>query len=454
MPMVSINPATGKLLQRYRATPSAGVEKALARAAKRSAAWRHESLATRSEAVRALGVVLRARRDSLAALITAEMGKPITQAQAEIEKCAACCEYYARQGASFLTPETPPESPAGSEVWFEPLGTVLAIMPWNFPFWQLFRAAAPAFIAGNAILLKHASNVSGCALAIESVAREAGLPAGLLQTLLVPPSAIAGLLADPRIRAVTLTGSTEAGRSVAALAGKALKPAVLELGGSDPYLIFEDADLDAAAECCASARLVNNGQSCVAAKRFIVARSLQVEFARRLAERMAARKVGDPCSADTDLGPLAREDLRTSLHQQVTASIKGGARLLSGGTVPKGPGAFYPPVVLTHVPAGTPAFEDELFGPVAAVIPARNEADALRLANHTPFGLGAAVFTRDSARAERVAKALDCGMVTLNGAVRSEVALPFGGTKESGLGRELGVWGVRSFVNIKAIRRC
>jgi succinate-semialdehyde dehydrogenase/glutarate-semialdehyde dehydrogenase len=280
-------------------------------------------------------------------------------------------------------------------VHFEPLGVILAIMPWNFPLWQAFRAAIPALVAGNGLVLKHASNVSGCALAIAAVVRAAGLPRDLLQVLLVSGRDASALIGDARIRGVTLTGSTEAGRAVAALAGAALKPAVLELGGSDPYLIFEDADLDAAAECCAAARLVNNGQSCVAAKRFIVARRIQAAFAQRLAERLNARRVGDPRAPDTDLGPLAREDLRRSLHRQVTASVAGGARLLTGGVVPRGPGSFYPPTLLSQVPPGTPAFADELFGPVAAVIPARTESEALRLAHATPFGLGAAVFTQD-----------------------------------------------------------
>lgn len=453
MSLVSIDPATGRVLQRYRPTPAAEIEATLARAARAAARWRQEPVAARCAAMQALGTALRARRDALAELITAEMGKPLAQSLAEVEKCAACCDYYARQGAAFLAPEIPPEAPAGAEVHFEPLGVVLAIMPWNFPLWQAFRAAIPALVAGNVLVLKHASNVSGCALAIAAVMRAAGLPRDLLQVLLVSGREASGLIRDARIRGVTLTGSTEAGRTVAALAGAALKPAVFELGGSDPYLIFDDADLDAAAECCAAARLVNNGQSCVAAKRFIVARRIQADFAKRLAERLNARRVGDPRAPDTDLGPLAREDLRRSLHRQVTASVAGGARLLTGGVVPRGPGSFYPPTLLSQVPAGTPAFADELFGPVAAVIPARTEAEALRLANATPFGLGAAVFTQDLDRARRVAAALESGMVAINGSVRSEVSLPFGGVKESGFGRELGLWGARSFVSVKTVRR-
>jgi succinate-semialdehyde dehydrogenase/glutarate-semialdehyde dehydrogenase len=329
---------------------------------------------------------------------------------------------------------------------------VLAIMPWNFPFWQVFRFAAPTLMAGNAALLKHASNVSGCALAIEALFREAGLPEGLFRTLLLGPGRVAPLIAAPQVAAVTLTGSTEAGRAVAAAAGAALKKTVLELGGSDPYLILEDADLEAAAETCASARLVNSGQSCIAAKRFLVLEPVRERFEALLVERLAARRVGDPLQEGVDLGPLARHDLRDQVHAQVLASVAGGARLLLGGAIPPGPGAFYPPTALTDVRPHTPAWDQEIFGPVASIISVPDEEEAIRVANDSAFGLGAAVFTSDLARGERIAaQGLLAGCCFVNAAVRSDPRLPFGGVKASGYGRELGVFGIREFVNLKTV---
>jgi succinate-semialdehyde dehydrogenase/glutarate-semialdehyde dehydrogenase len=389
----------------------------------------------------------------LARFATDEMGKPVTQALAEVEKCAGAVDFYAEHGARFLADEVPPEAPAGRAfVTYQPLGVVLAIMPWNFPYWQAFRAAAPALLAGNVLLLKHASNTTGCALAIEQVFRRAGLPAGVFQTLPVGSAHLDPVIRDPRVRGVTLTGSTEAGRKVAAAAGAALKKTVLELGGSDPYVVLADADLEPAAEICAAARLINSGQSCIAAKRFIVVARVRKKFEALFVERMAARRVGDPRVTATDVGPLAREDLRAELHAQVRRSLRCGARLLLGGRLPSGPGCYYPPTVLADVRPGMPAFDEELFGPVAAIVEAKDEADAIRLANDTPFGLGAAVFTRNRRRGERIARGqLDAGLAFVNDFVRSQPALPFGGVKDSGFGRELSVAGIREFVNIKTV---
>jgi len=454
MPLVSINPATGRLIQHHREHGAREISAAVDEAHRAFLDWRHVPFTERSSRLTALGATLRRQKNALARLITAEMGKPRSDARAEIEKCAVCCDFYAQHAAGFLKSHRPPGAPKNTEVVFEPLGVVLAIMPWNFPFWQLFRAAAPALMAGNTILLKHASNVSGCALAIERVFADAGAPAGLLRTLLVSSKAIPGLIQDPRVRGVTLTGSTAAGRQVGALAGAALKPVVLELGGSDPYVILADADLDLAAEVCAQARLTNAGQSCVAAKRFIVVESVRAAFEHRFTARMAARRMGDPTVKGTDFGPLARADLRKDLHAQVQQSVKHGARILLGGTLPpaKIKGAFYPATVLTDVRPGMPAYDEELFGPVAAIIPAKDESDALRIANDTAYGLGAAIFSRDRRRARALAREhIDAGMVFINAQVHSDSSLPFGGVKDSGLGRELSAFGIREFVNIKTL---
>jgi len=452
MPFTSINPATGEKIQDYSKTSAPLLTAAVERSHQVFLGWRELAITDRAAHVARIGVTLRQEGDALAALATAEMGKPIAQSRGEIEKCAAACDYYARQGAGLLESFRPPEAPPQAQVAFEPLGPLLAIMPWNFPYWQVFRAAIPALLAGNTVLLKHASNVSGCALAIEEVIHRAGLPPGVFQTLLVDSSHIPGLIAHPRIRAVTLTGSTGAGKQVGAAAGAALKPCVLELGGSDAYLILGDADLGLAAEVCAGARLVNSGQSCVAAKRFIVVHRVREEFERLFTERMAARRVGDPTEENTEVGPLARPDLREELHTQVRKSLRQGARALLGGKVPTGPGNFYLPTVLTDVVKGMPAFDQELFGPVAAVVSVPDEEAAIAAANDSPFGLGAAVFTRDLARGEEIARErLEAGLTFVNASVRSDVTLPFGGVKDSGFGRELGVWGARSFVNVKTV---
>ncbi len=451
MAFASFNPATGKRLRAYREHTPAQVAAAVTRAQTAFEDWRPLSMTQRARHVHSLARALRAQCEPLAQLMTAEMGKPIAQARAEIEKCALGCEHFARHAAAFLADERPPGAPKNSRVTFAPLGVVLAIMPWNFPFWQVFRAAVPALMAGNVVLLKHSSNVSGCALAVEKIFADAGAPRHLLQTLFVPSKKIPALIADPRVCAVTLTGSTAAGQQVAALAGAAMKKGVFELGGSDAYLILADADLDRAAEICAAARLVNNGQSCVAAKRFIVVERVRAAFEKKFVARMAARRMGDPRDPATGIGPLAREDLRTDLHAQVQKSIRRGARLLLGGKLPPGPGFFYPPTVLTDVAKGMPAYDEELFGPVAAIIPVRDEAEALVVANDSIYGLGAALFTKNKKRAVALARKLEAGLVFVNDFVRSDPALPFGGVKQSGYGRELGPYGIREFVNVKTI---
>ena len=391
-------------------------------------------------------------KQQLATLMTQEMGKTLKSAVAEAEKCAWVCRYYAEHAERFLAPEPVATDAGHSFVAFLPLGPVLAVMPWNFPFWQVFRFAAPALMAGNAGLLKHAANVTGCALAIEQVFKDAGFPAPLFRALLVPSKRVAGIIAAPPVKAVTLTGSTPAGRSVAGKAGEMVKKTVLELGGSDPYVVLEDADLEAASETCVAARLVNSGQSCIAAKRFIVVEPVRRQFEELFVEKMRARKMGDPLLPGVDVGPQARRDLRDDLHRQVEQSVKAGAKLLLGGMVPPGPGAFYPPTVLGEVRKGMPAFDEETFGPVAAIVPARDEADAIQQANDSPFGLGAAVFTRDVKRGERIAvEELEAGSCFVNALVKSDPRLPFGGIKESGYGRELSAFGIREFVNVKTV---
>jgi succinate-semialdehyde dehydrogenase/glutarate-semialdehyde dehydrogenase len=451
MPHQAINPATGAVLKTYPGHSAAEVHQRVTQAHEAYQRWRQQSFAVRAQVLRALAATLKRRSAELSKLAAQEMGKPVAQGRSEIEKCTAVCEYYAQEGARFLAPELIATDAAKSYVAFEPLGVVLAIMPWNFPYWQVFRFLAPALMAGNGALLKHASNVPGCALAIEAVCREAGVPEGLFATLLMDTKDVAALIAHPLIKAVTLTGSTPAGQAVASAAGAALKKTVLELGGSDPYLILEDAHLPQAAQACAASRLVNGGQSCIAAKRFIVIESVRGPFEGLLVEQMRQRVVGDPLLEGTAVGPLARRDLRDELHRQVERSVALGARVLLGGALPEGPGAFYPPTVLADVKKGMPAYDEETFGPVAAVISVRDEAEAIRVANDTPFGLGAAVFTRDTARGERVAAQVESGSCFINALVRSDPRLPFGGIKASGYGRELSAFGIREFVNIKTM---
>jgi len=451
MRFVSINPATGRRIASYRGYSRAEVMQTVARAHAAQFAWRRLSPAARGKHLRALARALLARRDEIAALATAEMGKPVAQARAEVEKCALVCDFYAEHGPRWLADERPAGAPRNARVTFEPLGVVLAIMPWNFPFWQVFRAAAPVLMGGNTLLLKHAPNVPGCALALANLFSDAGVPAGVFQVLLADTAPVPVLIADPRVRAVTLTGSTAAGQNVAALAGAAMKPGVFELGGSDAALVLADADLAAAAEICAHARLLNTGQSCVCAKRFIVVRSVLRDFEKLFVARMAARRTGDPTDPATQLGPLARAGLRDKLHAQITTSIRRGARVLLGGAPLPGPGFFYAPTVLANVRPGMPAYDEELFGPVAAIIAVRDEAEAVRAANATAFGLGAAIFTSSRARARRLIPQLEAGSVFVNDFVRSDAALPFGGVKQSGQGRELGAWGLRAFLNVKTV---
>jgi succinate-semialdehyde dehydrogenase/glutarate-semialdehyde dehydrogenase len=452
MSLRSVNPTDGSLVREYAETPPGEAASALAAAARAFESWRRTTFAERASSLRRAGALLRERREELARLMALEMGKPVAQGRAEAEKCAWVCEHYAEHAESFLAPEEARTDASKSYVAFEPLGPVLAVMPWNFPFWQVFRFAAPALMAGNVGLLKHASNVSGCALAIEEILHAAGVPRDAFRTLLVGSSRVAALVEAPEVVAVTLTGSTPAGRAVAATAGACLKKTVLELGGSDPYVILEDADLEKAAETCAAARLLNGGQSCIAAKRFVVVEPVLRRFEELLVARVRARRMGDPLEDGVDVGPQARRDLRDELHRQVEASVARGARVLLGCAVPDGPGAFYPPSVLTGVVPGMPAFDEELFGPVAAIVAAKDEGDAIRLANHTVFGLGAAVFTRDLERGERIARhELAAGSCFVNALVKSDPRLPFGGIRGSGYGRELGAFGIREFVNVKTV---
>jgi succinate-semialdehyde dehydrogenase / glutarate-semialdehyde dehydrogenase len=447
-----VNPATGEIVSEHPEHTPAQAAASVEDAARAQQRWRRESFAHRGAIVGRAGARLTARREELARLMAVEMGKPLKQGRAEIDKCAHACGYLAEHAEELLRPELIPTDARKSALAFQPLGVVLAVMPWNFPFWQVFRFAAPALMAGNTGALKHASSVPGCALAIESIFREAGLPEGLFPTLLVGAAQVEALIKHPRIAAVTLTGSTAAGKAVARLAGGELKKCVLELGGSDAYVILEDADIPTAAEICAAARLMNGGQSCIAAKRFVVLAPVVEAFTAALADALGRRKLGDPLDEATDLGPLARLDLRADLQRQVEASVRVGARLALGGAPSPGPGAYYPASVLTDVPRGCPARDDELFGPVAAIIPAGSEAEAIDIANESAYGLGAAVFTRDLARGERIAtQELEAGLCFVNAFVRSDPRLPFGGIKQSGFGRELHAIGIREFVNQKTV---
>jgi succinate-semialdehyde dehydrogenase / glutarate-semialdehyde dehydrogenase len=452
MRFTAINPATGAPGASFDATTPEQVNSIIARSHQAFEEWRMRSFAQRAVPMRQAAEILRAQARDYGRLMAVEMGKPIRDGIAEAQKCATACEYFAQHAEAFLAREILDTGAARSFVTFQPLGVVLAIMPWNFPFWQVFRFAAPALMAGNAAVLKHASNVPGCALAIADVFRQAGFPPELFATLLVDSKSVEALIEHPLIRAVTLTGSVGAGRAVARKAGEMLKKTVLELGGSDAYLILNDAELKTAAALAAQGRLVNSGQSCIAAKRFIVVESVRERFEELFVEWMRSVSVGDPMSEATDVGPLARHDLRDALHSQVEASIAKGARCLLGGKVPQGPGAYYPPTVLTDVRPGMPAHDEELFGPVAAVIAVKDEAAAIEAANRSCFGLGGGVFSRDLNRAERIAvQGIEAGSVFVNATVQSDPRLPFGGVKDSGYGRELSHYGIREFVNIKAV---
>ncbi len=448
----SINPATGEVAGAYEELSREAAARAIDESHAAFERWRETSFAERRALMERAAAVLRERSGEYARLMAVEMGKPVRQGRAEIEKCAWVCEYYATNAADFLAPETVATDASRSYVAYRPLGVVLAVMPWNFPFWQVFRFAAPALMAGNAGVLKHASNVCGCALAIEDAFAAAGFPRGVFRTLIVGSGAVDGIIAHSAVRAVTLTGSAAAGRAVARAAGGHLKKTVLELGGSDPYVVLDDADVERAAAACAESRLINAGQSCIAAKRFIVVESRLREFTERLVEEMQRRTVGDPLDEATDVGPLARLDARDDLHRQVAESVARGARCLLGGRVPAGGGSFYPPTVLAGVTKGMSAHDEELFGPVGAVVAARDEEDAIRAANDTSFGLGAAIFARDTERADLIAaRRIEAGSCFVNAFVKSDPRLPFGGVKESGYGRELSRFGIREFVNVKTV---
>lgn len=452
MTLQSRNPATGEEIRTYQEMSADEVGRILARADEAFRDWRKRSVLERTEPVDRLGRLLEERRRELAEGMALEMGKPVRQGGEEIEKCVWACGYYAREAPRLLQPELVATEASRSFVAFEPLGVVLGIMPWNFPFWQVVRFAVPTLLAGNAVVLKHAANVTGCALAIEELFRDAGFPESLFRVLLVGSEALAPVIRSPLVAGVSLTGSVDAGKAVARMAGVALKKGVFELGGSDPYLILRDADPESAAAVCAASRLINAGQSCIAAKRFLVVPEVREAFEKLLVENMKGRSLGDPLEPGTEVGPLARTDLRDTLHAQVTASLERGAvRLLGGGELER-PGAYYLPTVLTDVRPGMPAFDEELFGPVAAIVPVADEEEAIALANQTRFGLGAAVFTRDLARGERIAATrLEAGACFVNALVKSDPRLPFGGIRESGYGRELGAFGIREFVNIKTV---
>ncbi len=447
----SINPATDERVVSFPETRPDEMEAALARATRAAGAWRAHSARERGALLHKVGAVLRGGRDCYADIITLEVGKPVTEARAEIEKCAWACDYYAEHGERLLADEPADIAEADARVAFLPLGVILAIMPWNFPFWQVFRFATAALIAGNAALLKHAANVPQCALAIAGIFHEAGAPEGLFQTLLVRAPAVAALIDDARIHAVTLTGSEAAGRAVAAAAGRALKKTVLELGGSDAFIVLADADLDRAAEAAVASRYQNAGQSCIAAKRLILVESVAEPFLERLTRRVKALKVGDPRDPEVLMGPLARRDLRQTLHEQVSDALSRGATARLGCQIPDGPGNYYPPSILDHVRAGMRAYGEELFGPVATVLRARDSEHALALANDNRYGLGASLWTGDARRGAALARRLESGSSFVNAVVKSDPRLPFGGVKASGYGRELGLYGAREFTNIKTL---
>ncbi|MCS7052361.1 MAG: NAD-dependent succinate-semialdehyde dehydrogenase [Ignavibacterium sp.] len=450
--LYSINPANNKLISSYEEYDSEQIKTIIKKAHQRFLHWSETDFNLRKELLENVAKILRNEIKKFSELITLEMGKPIQQSFAEVEKCAWVCEYYADNGEKFLSDEIVKTDFNKSYISFQPLGIVLAIMPWNFPFWQVFRFAAPTLMAGNTCILKHASNVSGCALTIEEIFLKAGFPENCFNTVLINSSRIEEIISSPLVQAVSLTGSVFAGASVAQLSGKYIKKTLLELGGSDPYVVLKDADLDLAVETCVNSRLINGGQSCIAAKRFIVEEDIYNDFVELYSEKLKSKKMGDPFDENNDLGPQANVKLRDELHSQVVESISKGAVLKVGGYIPDGEGAFYPPTLLIDVKPGMPAFDDEIFGPVASVIKAKDENDAINLANHSVFGLGAAIFTNDVEKGELIAKKkLRAGSCFVNAFVRSDPRLPFGGIQQSGYGRELSIFGIREFVNIKTV---
>ncbi|HVX39343.1 MAG TPA: NAD-dependent succinate-semialdehyde dehydrogenase [Gemmatimonadaceae bacterium] len=452
MAIQTVNPATGELIRSFPELTQDEIEQKLALAHRVAPVWRDTPIARRCEVVRRAGQILERRKNDYGRIMTLEMGKPIAAAIAEAAKCATACAYYAEHAPQFLADEPVEAKNERSFVAFEPLGVVLAVMPWNFPFWQVIRFAAPALCAGNVGLLKHSSNVPECALALEQLFEEAGAPGGVFQSLLIGSKTVDGVLSDPRVAAATLTGSEGAGRSVASIAGQHIKKTVLELGGSDPFIVMPSADLDGAVKTAVNARTINNGQSCIAAKRFIVHESIADAFIERFVERMRALVVGDPMDEQTNIGPLATAQIRDDLHDQVQRSVKAGARLLLGGRPRDGAGTYYEPTVLADVPRDAAAMREETFGPVAAIVRARDVNDAIAIANDTTFGLGAAAWTRDEGEIEQFARGLAAGCVFINGMVASDPRFPFGGVKASGYGRELSAFGIREFVNIKTVR--
>jgi succinate-semialdehyde dehydrogenase/glutarate-semialdehyde dehydrogenase len=449
--MRSVNPATGELLRAFDPHSDAEIESRLGRAVHAFQAHRRAPFSERAKLMRRVADLLDSEKNQHARTITLEMGKPIRAAVQEIEKCALCCRFYADNAERFLTDEQIETPPAQSFIRFQPIGAVLAVMPWNFPFWQLFRFAAPALMAGNVGLLKHASNVPQCALAIEDIFRRAGFSEGVFQTLLIGSDPVAKIIADPRIAAVTLTGSVSAGSSVAAAAGKVIKKTVLELGGSDPFIIMPSANLDQAVATAVKARTINNGQSCIAAKRFIVHERIAEAFEQKFVERMATLNVGDPMDEATDIGPLATADVRGGLEDQVNKSIQMGARVWLGGKPIDGPGFFFAPTVLADIPKNSPADQEELFGPVASIFHASGIDEAVRIANSTQFGLGSCLWTNDVRERDYFINEIEAGAAFVNGMVASDPRLPFGGIKQSGYGRELSREGIREFVNIKTV---
>lgn len=448
----SINPVTIEIINKYAEHTASELNAIIEACAEAQMKWSYTSFSGRKDLLDRVSVLLRTNTESYARMITTEMGKPISQSRAEVLKCAKVCDYYAAHAEVFLSNEKVITEASESYISYRPLGVVLAVMPWNFPFWQVFRFAAPALMAGNGALLKHASNVTGSALLIEEVFRDAGFPENLFRTLKVRGAGVSKVIEHKLVKAATLTGSVGAGRAVAAKAGEMLKKTVLELGGSDPYIILEDADLEKAVDACVTSRIINSGQSCIAAKRFIVVKPVLADFEQLFVQKMKEKVMGDPLLEDTDLGPQAQVSLRDELHQQVRESISKGATCLLGGVVPEKKGAWYPPTVLTNVQAGMPAYDDELFGPVAAIISAEDGKDAIRIANDSIFGLGAAIFTKDINRGKNIAeKEIQAGCCFVNELVQSDPRLPFGGINDSGYGRELSYVGIREFTNIKTV---
>ncbi len=452
MTLTSINPSNGAEIKTYQQLTDQQISEKINQTNQAWLLWKQTVITERRELLHKLAEVLQNRKNELAHLMALEMGKPVKQGVSEAEKCAAVCTYYAENAAAFLKDEIIITDASKSYITYQPIGVVLAIMPWNFPFWQVFRFLAPALAAGNCGVLKHASNVPGCALAIEEMMQQAGFPAHVFQTLLASSSQVDAMIENPLVKAVTLTGSNQAGVKVAQKAGSLIKKTVLELGGSDAYVVLEDADLELAATTCTDSRLINSGQSCIAAKRFIVVKAVAEKFTQLMLQKMSAKVMGDPLNEATDVGPQARMDLRDELHEQVQRSVQAGAMCILGGKIPEGNNAFYPPTILTQVTKGMPAFDEELFGPVAAIITAKDEDEAIQLANDSIFGLGGAVFTNNIERGERIAATqTEAGSCFVNSLVKSDPRLPFGGIKQSGYGRELGMIGMHEFVNIKTV---